>query len=183
MEYVLLTVVLQPGLSADGEEPELDDDDNRVEISCAIVGPDYVTVGVPSSVECLSNCKACTFSMSVDSQRAQGSVLAFTEMDKSKTLVCKATNSVSGLFVAATQNITVTYGPSEIQIIGPDVISISEKQQFVCSAECLPSCRYVSSVNSHTVRGNVMEESSVLLAFILSAAHTVTALHYGSSLL
>ncbi|KAK1906558.1 Carcinoembryonic antigen-related cell adhesion molecule 1 [Dissostichus eleginoides] len=315
---LLFLTVLQPGLSADGEEPELDDDDNRVEISCAIVGPDYVTVGVPSSVECLSNCKACTFSMSVDSKTAQGqgSVLAFTvsswvgvltvtctaaedgrggsatatkklqvldgpanvsitgpsrltqsvshtyscharcrpsctyawrtdegpwiggqgnvlsitpqEMDKPKTLVCKATNSVSGLFVAATQNITVTYGPSEIQIIGPDVISISEKQQFVCSAECLPSCRYVSSVNSHTVRGNVMEVtvdhplksvtlkceaqntasrkkatvtktihisgsfhslssrpegSSVLLAFILSAAHTVTALHYGSSLL
>ncbi|KAJ4921772.1 hypothetical protein JOQ06_025940 [Pogonophryne albipinna] len=247
-----------PGLSADGEEPELDDDDNRVEISCEIVGPDYVTVGVPCSVECLSNCKACTFSMSVDSQRAhgQGNVLAFTvsswvgvvtvtctaaedgrggsanatkklqvldgpanvsirgpswlhpsEMDKSKTLVCKATNSVSGLFIAATQNITVTYGPSEIQIIGPDVISISEKQQFVCSAECLPSCRYVWSVNSQTVRGNVMEvtvdhplksvtlkwsfrslssrpeESSVLLAFILSAAHTVTALYHGSSLL
>ncbi|KAK5848797.1 hypothetical protein PBY51_008489 [Eleginops maclovinus] len=315
---LLFLTGLQPVLSADGE-PEPDDGDNRGEISCAIVGPDYVTVGVPSSVECLANCPACTYSMTLDEQTAQGqgNVLAFTvsswvdaltvtctaaeddqgrsattstkklqvldgpanvsitgpsllhpsvshtyscharcrpsctyawridegpwisgqgnvlsitplEIDNSKTLVCKATNSVSGLFVAATQNIEVTSGPSEIHIKGPDVISISEKQQFVCSAECQPSCRYVSSVNSQTVRGNMMEvtvdhplksvtlkceaqntasrrtatatktvqisesfrslssrpeESSLLLAFILSAAHTVTALHSGSSLL
>ncbi|XP_078021406.1 mitogen-activated protein kinase 12b isoform X2 [Epinephelus lanceolatus] len=219
----------------------------KLKITCKIIGPDYVTVGVPSSVECVANCPACTYSMSLDGQTAQGqgNSLAFTvnswvealtvactatddetevtakatkqlqvlvgptnvsitgpdlmnpsvshtyschaycrpsctyawrtdqgpwiggqgnvisitpqEMDNSKMLICKATNSVSGLFAAATRNIAVTSGPSEIQIKGPDVIEIAEKYKFECSAECLPSCRYVSSVDTKTVRGNVIE--------------------------
>ncbi len=48
-------------------------------------------------------------------------------------------------------------GPSEVQIKGPDVIDIAKKYKFVCTAECLPSCRYVSSVEGQTVRGNVIE--------------------------
>ncbi|XP_037617150.1 uncharacterized protein LOC119483142 isoform X1 [Sebastes umbrosus] len=245
---LLFLAGLQPALSTDEEKPELDDDDKDGEkLNCTIVGPDYVTVGVPSSVECVSNCPTCTFSMSLDGQSAQGqgNELAFTvnswaealtvtctatrdhtgltatttkqlrvlagpanvsitgpdmmhpsvshtyschaycrpscsyawrtgkgpwisgqgnvisitpqETDSSKMLVCKAINSVSGLFVAATRNIAVTSGPSNVQIKGPDVIDIAETYKFVCTADCLPSCRYVSSVDSQTVRGNVIE--------------------------
>ncbi|XP_073336547.1 mitogen-activated protein kinase 12b isoform X2 [Pagrus major] len=217
------------------------------QINCAIVGPDYMTVGVPSSIECTTDCPSCTFSMSLDGQSAQGqgNVLAFTvdswreaftvactvtddntlqtatatkklkvlagpanvsisgpdlmnptvshtyschgycrpscnyawridkgawiggqgnvisvnprEEDHYKTLTCKATNSVSGLFVTATRNIAVASGPSDIQIKGPDVIDIAEKYKFECTSECRPSCRYVSSVDGQTVRGNVIE--------------------------
>lgn len=224
-------------------------DDNQSEeegLDVAIVGPDYVTVGVPSSVECVSECSSCTYSMSLDGQAAQGqgNVLAFTvktwteeltvscsvtdktgsgftatknlqvlvgpvnisitgteqlnpsvsytyscqaycqpscsyswkidhgpwmsgqgnvmsvtptEMDESKILICKATNTVSGMFIAATRNISVMVGPADVQIKGPDVIEVAEKSKFVCSAVCLPSCRYVFSVDSRTVRGNVVE--------------------------
>ncbi|TKS91139.1 hypothetical protein D9C73_025273 [Collichthys lucidus] len=246
---LLLLTGLQPVLSSDGETPELDDDDNVGEqkINCTIIGPDYVTVGVPSSIGCDSNCPECTYSMSLDGQTAQGqaNVLAFTvnswvealtvactatddqtqqtatttkkiqvlagpanvsvtgpnlmnptvshtyschancrpsctyawridkgpwisghgnvisitprEMDDSKVLICKATNSVSGLFAATTRDIAVASGPSELHIKGPDVIEIAEKYIFTCSAKCQPSCRYVSSVDSQTVRGNVIE--------------------------
>ncbi|TDG96808.1 hypothetical protein EPR50_G00232970 [Perca flavescens] len=253
---LLFLAGLQPVLSSDGETPGLDGDDDdddqeAVKISCTIVGPDYVTVGVPSSVECFSNClmmkTACSYSMSLDGQiaKGQGNVLAFTvnnwveeltvtctvtvedtgltatttkqlqvlagpvnvsitgpdlmnpsvshtyschaycrpsciyawktdkgpwiggqgnvisvtplEMDNSKMLICKATNSVSGLFDTATRNIAVASGPSDVQIKGPDVIEIAKKYKFVCTAECLPSCRYVSSVDSQTVRGNMIE--------------------------
>ncbi|XP_051248497.1 uncharacterized protein LOC127358947 [Dicentrarchus labrax] len=245
---LLFVAGLQTVLSTDGETPELDDDDiEDQKFNCTIFGPDYVTVGVPSSIECAANCPECTYSMSLDGQSAQGqgNVLAFTvnswaealtvtctatddetkltatttkklqvlagpanvsitgpelmnpavshtyschaycrpsctyawkidkgpwisgqgnvisvtprEMDNSKILICKATNSVSGLFVAATRNIAVISGPSEIQIKGADVIEMSKKYKFVCTAECLPSCRYVSSVDSQTVRGNVIE--------------------------
>lgn len=37
------------------------------------------------------------------------------------------------------------------------MIEIAEMSKFVCTAECLPSCRYVLSVDSQTVRGNVVE--------------------------
>ncbi|XP_044042272.1 uncharacterized protein LOC122871337 isoform X2 [Siniperca chuatsi] len=243
---LLFLAGLQPVLSTDGENPELDDDEGQ-KITCIIVGPDYVTVGVPSSVECDSNCPECTYSMSLDGQSAQGqgNVLAFTvnswvealtvtctatddgaqltatttkqlqvlagpanvsitgpdlmnptvshtyschaycrpscnyawktdkgpwisgqgnvisitpqEMAKSRLLICKATNSVSEMFVAATRNIDVIFGPSEVQIKGPNVVEIAGKYKFMCTAECLPSCRYVFSVDSQTVRGNVIE--------------------------
>ncbi|XP_059181871.1 uncharacterized protein LOC131960631 [Centropristis striata] len=244
---LLFLAGLQPVLSTDGEKPELDDEDNGENINCTIVGLDYVTVGVPSTVECYADCTECTYSMSLDghSAQGQGNVLAFTlnswvealtaactvtsdqkgqtatatkklqvlagpanvsitgpdlmnpsvshtyschaycrpsctyawktdegpwiggqgnvisitpqEMDDSKILICKASNSVSGMFVAATRNVAVMLGPSEIQIKGPDVIELAEKYKFVCTAKCLPSCRYVSSVGSQTVRGNTIE--------------------------
>ncbi|XP_038594857.1 uncharacterized protein LOC119918283 [Micropterus salmoides] len=249
MMYVFIDCIgLQPILSTDGENPELDDNSKeRLKIKCMIVSPDYVTVGVPSSIECDCNCLECTYTMSLDGQSAQGqgNALAFTvnswvealtvtctstndntkltatttkqlqvlagptnvsitgpdlinttvshtyschaycrpsctyawktdtspwiggqgnvisitpqEMDTSKRLICKATNSVSRLFVTATLNIAIMYGPSEVQIQGPDTIEIAEKYEFVCTAECLPSCRYVMTVDNQTVRGNVIE--------------------------
>lgn len=237
---------LHPVLSSDQTNPEPDDDDNEG-IEVVISGPDYVTVGVPSSAECVSSCSACTYSMSMGGQAAQGqgNVLAFTlniwvetltvmctvtndatgvnattvkkmqvligpvnvsitgsklinpsvshtfschaycrpscsyawkidkgpwvsgqgnvisitpkEMDVSKMLICKATNTVSGLFVAATHNIVMISGPSDIQIKGPNVVEVGERTKYVCTAECQPSCRYVSSVDSQSMRGNTVE--------------------------
>lgn len=54
-------------------------------------------------------------------------------------------------------SIFLSAGPSHIQIEGPDVIDIAEKYKFVCTSECLPSCRCVTSVDSQTGRGNVIE--------------------------
>lgn len=48
-------------------------------------------------------------------------------------------------------------GPSRSHIKGPGIIDVAEKYKFVCTSECLPSCRYVMSVDSQTVRGNVIE--------------------------
>ncbi|XP_031599341.1 uncharacterized protein LOC116323204 [Oreochromis aureus] len=231
-----------PVLSSDGKPSQLADSG----LKPVIIGPNYVTVGVPSSIECGSSCGPCTYSMSLDGQSAvgQSNMLAFTinswvpsltvtctvsddkglsatatkniqvlagptnvsisgpslmnptvshtyncyaychpscyyswrtdkgpwirgqgnvvsitprEMDTSKTVTCKATNNVSGLFATATQNIAVTFGPSKVQIEGPDVVEIAETYKYVCTAECHPSCRFLSSVDSQTVRGNVIE--------------------------
>ncbi|XP_034019349.1 uncharacterized protein LOC117504086 [Thalassophryne amazonica] len=234
---------LQAVLSTVGEESS----ENEA-LQVVIVGPDYVTVNVPSSVECDANCGSlCTYSMALDGQRAQGqgNVLAFTltqwvntltltctvtndqtgktamttktlqvlagptnisisgpdvmkptvshtyschaycrpscnytwkfdqgpwvrglgsvisinpqEMKESKMLICKATNSVSGLFAAATQNIAIISGPTDVQINGPDFIEVATEYEFVCSADCYPPCHYVISADSQTVRGNEIE--------------------------
>ncbi|XP_042259726.1 carcinoembryonic antigen-related cell adhesion molecule 2-like isoform X1 [Thunnus maccoyii] len=247
---LLFLAGLQPVLSTDTENAEPDDDDDEG-LKVKIVGPNFVTVGVPSSIECVADCSACTYSMSLDghSAQGQGNVLDFTlsswvealtvtctvtdeeededpeqtstvtkqlqvlagpanvtitgpdlmnptvshtyschgycrpsciyawksdtgpwirgqgnvisitpqMLDSSKTLLCKATNSVSGMFVTTARNINVMFGPTEVKIKGPDVIEIEETSKFVCTAECLPSCRYVLSVDSQTVRGNVVE--------------------------
>lgn len=63
-------------------------------MNCTIVSPDYVTVGVPSRVECYSSCHECTYSMSLDGQIAQGqgNVLAFTvnSWAEALTVTCTA---------------------------------------------------------------------------------------------
>lgn len=51
----------------------------------------------------------------------------------------------------------LSVGPSHIHIEGPGVIDVAEQHKFVCTSECLPSCRYVLSVGSQTVRGNAIE--------------------------
>lgn len=65
-------------------------------VKVSILGPDYVTVGVPASVECDGNCLACTYSLSLDGQsaRGQGNVLAFTVNSwvEALTVTCTATN-------------------------------------------------------------------------------------------
>ncbi|XP_035534403.1 uncharacterized protein LOC118340490 [Morone saxatilis] len=129
----------------------------------SITGPELMNPAVSHTYSCHAYCRpSCTYAWKIDKGpwiSGQGNVISVTprEMDNSKILICKATNSVSGLFVAATRNIAVISGPSEIQIKGPDLIEMSKKYKFVCTAECLPSCRYVSSVDSQTVRGNVIE--------------------------
>ncbi|KAF7667564.1 hypothetical protein LDENG_00057220 [Lucifuga dentata] len=243
---------LQPVLilSTDGENemtPESDDSDDGG-LTVAMKAPAYVTVSVPSSVECEAHCpSSCTYSMALDGQVAQGQgkVLAFTvnrwvealsvtctvtddntgqnaratrqlqvlagpanisitgsdlmkpteghtyschaycrpsctyawqinkgpwisgqgnvisitpkELDTSQLLICKAINTVSGMFVAAVRNINVTTGPAQVQISGPDVVEVARKSKFACTAECLPSCRYLWSVDSHLLRGNTIE--------------------------
>ncbi|XP_062239002.1 uncharacterized protein LOC133948927 isoform X2 [Platichthys flesus] len=245
---LLFLAGLQSVLSSDGEQPDQGESDDNRGVTVTIIGPDYVTVGVPSTVECdAAGCTGCLYSMSLDGQTAQGqgNVLAFTvnqwvealmvsctateedtgqtatttkklqvldgpanisitgaelmnptvshtyschahcrpscsytwrsdhgpwiggqgnvisivpqEMKNSTVLTCRATNSVSGLFVSASRRITVITGPSKVQIEGPDLIEIAQKYEFTCSAECLPSCRYLSSVDGQTVRGNVIE--------------------------
>ncbi|XP_023121893.1 uncharacterized protein LOC111565848 [Amphiprion ocellaris] len=243
---LLFLTGLQPALSSQGAQTQPPNS-----LTVEIIGPNHVTVGVPSSIICVSNCPKCTYSMSLDGQTAQGqgNELAFTvnswvealtvkctvtedtnkttkkaekeqkiqvlagpanvsitgpdlmnptvshtyschaycrpscnytwradkgpwirgqgnvisvtpqEMDNSKSLTCKATNSVSGLYVTATRNFAVMTGPSQVQIKGPDIIEIAERYKFECAAECHPSCRYVSSVDGQAVRGNVIEMS------------------------
>ncbi|KAF0029451.1 hypothetical protein F2P81_018556 [Scophthalmus maximus] len=151
-------------LSSDGEHPELDDDDNNAgPANISITGPDMMIPTKSHTYSCHAYCRpSCTYAWKTNHGPwigGQGNVISITpqEMHSSKLIVCKATNSVSGLFVAATRNVTVISGPSEVQIEGPDTIEMVEKHKFVCTAKCLPSCRYVSSVDGQSLRGNVIE--------------------------
>ncbi|KAK2858800.1 hypothetical protein Q5P01_003420 [Channa striata] len=246
LSRVLLLLFLagfQPGPSSAEEHPEQHADG----LNATILGPDYVTVGVPSSAECYSSCSNCTFSMSVDGQsvKGHGNVVAFTvvrwmdvltitctvtannpalnvtatkqvqvlagpanifitgpdfinstmsynyschadcqplctytwktlhspwipgegnmisitphEIISPELLICKATNSVSRLFVTATKEITIASGPSEVRIDGPDLIEIGKNYKFVCTADCRPTCVYVLSVGDKIVGGDVIE--------------------------
>lgn len=53
--------------------------------------------------------------------------------------------------------ICLSAGPSHTQIKGPDVVDIAKNYKFECTSECLPSCRYVLSMDTKTVKGGVIE--------------------------
>jgi len=84
-----------------------------------IAGPDYVTVGVPCSYECLANCPSpsCTYTMSVDQLAAsgQGNVLAFMlrQWVESLTLSCTSTDDSTGVSVTATKKLQVLGRPTD----------------------------------------------------------------------
>ncbi|XP_047431113.1 uncharacterized protein LOC124999918 [Mugil cephalus] len=241
---LLFLAGLQPGLCSEVDQAQLASDN---ELHVAIIGPAYVTVGVPSSVECDASCTECTYSMSMDGQMAQGNgnELFFTvstwsealtvsctvrdelnhrtstatkkiqvlagpanvtitgpdvlnpsasntytcnaycrpscnytwktdqgpwigghgnilsispkETDKLKAVTCKATNTVSGLFVSTTRNVAIITGPSKVHIAGASIVQIAQHYKYMCIAECQPSCRYVLSMGSQSVIGNVIE--------------------------
>ncbi|XP_039997465.1 uncharacterized protein LOC120797661 isoform X2 [Xiphias gladius] len=172
---LLLLAGLQPVQSSDGEQPELDDDDKGVKVS--IIGLDYVTVGVPSSVECDANCPACTYSMSLDVQSAQGqgNVLAFTVNSwvESLTVTCNATNEDTEMTATTTKQLQVLAGPANISITGPDLMNPTVSHTYSCHAYCLPTCTYAWKTNSGpwiSGQGNVisvttqeMENSKLLI--------------------
>lgn len=132
-------------------------------VNVSISGPDLLNPSVSHTYSCHAHCRpSCSYSWKLGSGpwiKGQGNVLSVTptEMDSSKILVCKATNTVSEMFVAATHVISVTVGPADMKIAGPEVLEVGVKATFVCSAACWPSCRFVSSVDSQSVRGNELE--------------------------
>lgn len=79
----------------------------------SISGPDLMNPTVSHTYSCHAYCRpTCHYTWRIDKGAwigGQGNVISINprEEDNYKTLVCKATNSVSGMFVAATRNIAV----------------------------------------------------------------------------
>lgn len=79
----------------------------------SISGPNLMNPTVSHTYSCHAYCRpSCNYTWRIDKGAwigGQGNVISINprEEDDYKTLVCKATNSVSGLFVAATRNIAV----------------------------------------------------------------------------
>lgn len=92
-----------------------------MKVNCAVVGPDYVTVGVPSSVECDCTCQDCTYSISLDGQVAQGqgNVLAFTVNSWVEALkvTCTATDDKTLLTATSTKQLQVLGRAQRVWII------------------------------------------------------------------
>lgn len=140
-------------------------------LNVAVLGPGYVTVGVPSSVECDSSCATCTYSMSLNELevKGQGNVLAFTVSTwvEALTVTCTVTNDKGltattqkrlqvlgmALYLKLQVNILHTNfqheywwrhvclllaGPSDVSITGSDLMN----HTYSCKAYCRPSCSY-----------------------------------------
>nr|XP_046234698.1 uncharacterized protein LOC124053509 isoform X5 [Scatophagus argus] len=183
---LLFLAGLQPVLSADELTPELDNTaEEEWTLNSTIVGPDYVTVGVPSSVACYASCLACTYSMSLDRQVAQGqgNVLAFTVNSwvDTLTVTCSVTDDNARLSTT-TKKIQVLAGPANVSITGPDLMNPMEMDNFkilICKATNSVSGLFVTAnrniaVTNHNLSTRPEETSGVLLlTLIICAAFTL----------
>lgn len=78
-------------------------------LQVSIVGPDYVTEGVPASVACDGNCPRCTYWMSLDGEapRGQGKVLTFTVGTSVDAVTATCTASDANVNATATKRLRV----------------------------------------------------------------------------
>ncbi|XP_028304074.1 uncharacterized protein LOC114464216 [Gouania willdenowi] len=158
---LLFLAACRPVMCLNEEQKDLGNT-NDGPANVSISGPDLMSSGGSYTYICDAHCRpSCLYMWKTDDDpwfRGQGNVISVTPRNENtKNLSCKATNTVSGLFVTMTRSIGLITGPSKVQIKGPDVVEIGQEYQFVCTTGCHPPCRYVSSVGSNAVRGNVID--------------------------
>lgn len=191
-------------------------------LQAEIIGPIYVTVGVPSSFECDANCTACAYSMSLDGQnQVQGNVLAFT-VDKwtmGLTVSCIVTDEITDLTATVTKRLLVLgiklsffwtskynrfctqafvlhlsytwlmfvfltlVGPANVSISGPELMSPTATSTYICQASCRPSCSYTWKIDQGPWIGGQPNSLSVhpreadnITALTCKATNTVSGL-------
>ncbi|CAB1345915.1 unnamed protein product [Coregonus sp. 'balchen'] len=121
-----------------------------------IVGPDFVTVGVPCSFDCAAQCSpSCSYNMSIDGQIEQGNELFFTarQWEESLNLTCTARNNDSGRSSTVTKILQVLAGPTNVSITGPALMIPGAPQSFKCYADCRPSCNYTWGIKGRWLGG------------------------------
>ncbi|KAG9280597.1 hypothetical protein AMEX_G3329, partial [Astyanax mexicanus] len=122
-----------------------------------ILGPDAVTVGVPSSFLCSAQCSPeCSYAVSIDNHSVEQNELAFTlsHWEGSKTVTCTAQNSVTGSSSTVRKTLHILEGPVNISISGPQTLTPGETQRFLCTATCRPFCIYTWIVDGDSIAGS-----------------------------
>ncbi|XP_021432919.2 uncharacterized protein LOC110500086 [Oncorhynchus mykiss] len=125
-------------------------------LELTIVGPDFVTVGVPCSFDCTAQCSpSCSYRMSIDGQIGQGNELFFTarQWEESLNLTCTARNDDSGRSSTVSKILQVLAGPTNVSITGPDLMTQGAPQSFQCYADCRQSCNYTWGINGRWLGG------------------------------
>ncbi|XP_029597702.1 uncharacterized protein LOC115180002 [Salmo trutta] len=125
-------------------------------LELTILGPDFVTVGVPCSFDCYAECSpSCSFRMSIDGQIGQSNEVFFTvrQWEESLNLTCTARNDDSGRSSTVTKILQVLAGPTNVSITGPDLMTPGAPQSFKCNANCRPSCNYTWGIKGRWLGG------------------------------
>ncbi|XP_024232916.1 uncharacterized protein LOC112216973 isoform X1 [Oncorhynchus tshawytscha] len=125
-------------------------------LELTILGPDFVTVGVPCSFDCAAQCSpSCSYRMSIDGQIGQGNEVFFTarQWEESLNLTCTARNDDSGRSSTVTKILQVLAGPSNVLITSPDLMTPGAPQNFKCNADCRPSCNYTWGIKGRWLGG------------------------------
>ncbi|KAL6473770.1 hypothetical protein MHYP_G00173310 [Metynnis hypsauchen] len=131
-------------------------------VNVSISGPHNLTSDEPERFLCTATCRpSCNHTWIVDGEPMDGSgdevVIKPSKEATSSTLICKATNSVSGLFATAVRMLGASSGlngPVSLTIYGPAAVTVGVPCSFVCLAQCSPECNYTIGVDGQSREGN-----------------------------
>ncbi|KAI7792024.1 hypothetical protein IRJ41_020252, partial [Triplophysa rosa] len=108
-------------------------------------GPDMVTVAIPASFFCFSQCSpACLYSITADGRSADTDEITIIIRERLNitTVTCTAKNNITGHTSTTHKTLQVLQGPENVSISGPAYLPVDRSQRFLCSAVCWPSCNY-----------------------------------------
>ncbi|XP_062406678.1 hemicentin-1-like [Sardina pilchardus] len=144
-------------------------------LNVTISAPEKLAVGVESTFVCSAICDpSCSYDWFIDHKTwtKDSRELQYTAPSgtKSTTVVCKAQNTLSGLFVESSVTVSVEgatsgekpkssptqepYGPQSAKISGADAITVGVSYNFSCSAKCYPPCTYTMSIDGTSGHGD-----------------------------
>ncbi|KAM8739921.1 cell adhesion molecule CEACAM5-like [Acanthopagrus schlegelii] len=130
-----------------------------------ISGPAFLTSGIGHNFTCSAYCyPSCSYSWSVvlDEETystAQGNTISVTPPTTtvtSETLICQAQDTVSHLFASTSLFLWVA-SSSDIIITGDSAVVMGQQYSYICSATCIPSCRFTWRYNGKTFMGDEIQ--------------------------
>lgn len=155
-------------------------------LELTILGPDFVTVGVPCSYECFALCSpSCSYTLTMSGEGGPGNQLAFTMLQwvSSMTLNCTAHNNETKETSVIAKTVLVLEGPTNVSISGPELVVPGSKHNFLCHAACRPSCTYTWKFGSRWVGGHgneitiTAQKQSEVKTLICKAKNRVSGLY------
>ncbi|XP_055367919.1 hemicentin-1-like [Betta splendens] len=131
-----------------------------------IAGTSTVAIGKVYTYICSAVCvPSCTFAWEYMGKTFQGDQIqipilpdgSYPDYYQTEALTCQATNTLTQATIAATKNLTITEGPANVVISGPDSLEIGVTASFTCSAECIPPCSFTWTLYGRTVTGSSVD--------------------------
>ncbi|KAA8579990.1 hypothetical protein FQN60_005525, partial [Etheostoma spectabile] len=130
-----------------------------------ISGPAFLMYGVASIFTCSADCyPSCSYSWTIVWEKepintAQGNTIPVTPAAStvlSESLICKAQDTISDLYISTTVSLPVAI-TSDISIIGDSTVTMGKQYLFICQAVCVPTCNFVWQYMGTTLYGDQVQ--------------------------
>ncbi|KAF1372512.1 hypothetical protein PFLUV_G00266250 [Perca fluviatilis] len=130
-----------------------------------ISGPAFLTAGVTSNFTCSADCyPSCSYSWTVGwdwetFSTAQGNTISVTPPASfvgSETLICKAQDTASNLYIYRARQLQVA-SLFNINIAGDSAVAIGKTYTYTCYVTCTPSCVFTWTFMGKTYEGDQLQ--------------------------
>ncbi|XP_062373672.1 carcinoembryonic antigen-related cell adhesion molecule 20-like isoform X2 [Sardina pilchardus] len=148
-------------------------------LNVTITTPKMLVGGDEYTFVCSAVCSpSCNYTWYIDDQTWKNSneVHYMTPAEStSVTVICKAQNTLSGLFMESIHTVLVAQGPQEASIRGPSAVMVGATVPFYCFANCIPACNITWRFEGKTLSGDpvsvpILEQEKSVLGNMLDVS-------------